>query len=312
MNGSEWYLKRLIETGSFRPISGYKETQLYHKSHYPNQEYKGLAKLFTAENWDVDAWMTLCKKVGVTYVILTAKHHDGYCLWPSKTANQWNSVEVGPKLDLVSTFKAAAKRHGLQFGLYYSWSEFEVGCTKEYCDNVVRPQMTELMAHQPDIWWFDGHWSMNTKYSQTMMSNICDQIHKMTPNALINDRIGSKVEFKSPRYLGRSNYRVYDDRALPAKRPPCPWEHINTIGMSWGRNRSQTKEHYKTGQGLFDLYNQVKLLGGRFLLNLGPDCDGQLDPFEVESLLELGKLIGVEAELDPDEPEVTTTTRKSQ
>lgn len=169
-NGSEWYAKRLSEKGGFRPISGWKETQEYHKQKYGDAKYSAFADSFKAEKYntvgdnkdvktanaitEVDKWMLLAKSIGATYVILTSKHHDGFCLWPTSTTN-FNSMKTGAKQDLLAIFKAAALRHNLKFGIYYSWSEFNIGCTKKYMDEVVKPQIKELIAYKADRWWFD-------------------------------------------------------------------------------------------------------------------------------------------------------------
>ena len=294
-NGGEWYLKRLKEKGTWSPISGWEATQKYHKETYGDMQYEDFAPLFQAENWNPDQWMELCQKVGATYVIITAKHHDGYCLWPTKTREQ----DLGfLPTDLIKTFAESAKKHNLKFGVYYSWGEFQVGCSQTYLNSIVAPQIHELMAYSPQIWWFDGDWfckdKPNKQFNKQFMDKICDEIHQKLPNATINDRIGHFDERKDPNYLGRADYRVYGDRAIPKVKPLVPWEHINTIGLSWGRNRAQTANHYKTPQKLLELYSQVKSLGGRFLLNLGPNSDGTLDELEVQRLIEFSSLAGLD------------------
>lgn len=103
-NGSEWYLKRLSTPadGGFRPTSGWKETKEFHKKTYgDNYPYADFAKEFTADALDLDQWMTIFKSMGARYAVLTAKHHDGFCLWPTKTT-KFNAVDGAPaKRDLV-------------------------------------------------------------------------------------------------------------------------------------------------------------------------------------------------------------------
>lgn len=288
-NGSEWYLKRLTETGDFRPISGWKETQDFHNKTYGNKKYEDFASDFQTDKWNPDQWMELCKSVGASYVILTAKHHDGYCLWDTKTT-KFNSVETGNK-DLIKLFADSAKKYNLKFGIYYSWTEFNKNCIKSYVDSVMYPQVLELIKYRPDIWWFDGDWNCKSQYSIKKIEQLCDLIRKDNLDALINDRLGKNDKFKDPNFLGKASYRVYQDRFIPSKKPEVPWEHINTIGMSWGRNKCQTKKDYKTPEELLALYNKVTSMNGRFLLNLGPNNDGTLDEFEVETLKKFSELI---------------------
>jgi alpha-L-fucosidase len=293
-NGSEWYQARLEDKGTWRPLAGHQKTKDYHLKHFGSRPYSDFAQEFKAEKWDPDQWMTLCKSVGATYVILTSKHHDGYCLWPTATTD-YNSLKTGPKRDLIGEFAQSARKHGLKFGIYYSWMEFNRSCTIDYMTKVVRPQVQELIAYQPDIFWFDGDWECKSISGCQIIKDLCTQIKHTLPYVQINDRLGAHQSVKEnrqdPNYLGSATYRNYTDRALPAQSPSVPWEPIHTIGQSWGRNQVQQATQYKTGPQLFSLYKQVQALNGRFLLNLGPSADGSLDPHEEQSLKDFGSLV---------------------
>lgn len=286
-NGSEWYLKRLMEKGTFRPIYGWKETQKYHQEKYGDKKYEEFIYDFTADKWNPDEWMELCKSVGAEYVILTSRHHDGFCLWNTKTT-EYNSMNSGAKKDLIKLFIKSARKYNLKVGLYYSWSEFGKGCTKQYLNDIVSKQIDELILYKPDIWWFDGDWICTTQFSKNFISSICKKLKISNPNIEINDRLGCEKELKEQRknmnFLGDATYRSYGDREFPNEDVNVPWEHINTIGYSWGRNKQQEKRHYKTPLQLRELFKTVKNLNGKLLLNLGPNANGSLDRFEVDSL----------------------------
>jgi alpha-L-fucosidase len=242
-------------------------------------KYEDFANMFLCEKLDFDEWMKTALSIGATYVIFTARHHDGYCLWDTKTTSN-NSMQTGPKRNLLKEFQTSAKKHGLKFGIYYSWSEFHTGVTIKYFNDIISPQMEELRKYNPDIWWFDGHWSLKTKFAMAKTVEICEDLKTENKEVEINDRVGdTKV----------STFRSFCDRYMPTQKPTFKWEHINTIGYSWGRNRDQKEEHYKTGKELYELYKKVKDLGGNFLINLGPNADGTLDKFEVNSLKEFGE-----------------------
>ncbi len=295
-NGSEWYAKRLsITPGTPRPTSGWQETQQYHRQEYGDDfAYSDFKERFTAEHWRPDEWMAAFKHAGASYAILTSKHHDGFCLWPTTTSKFSTAHAATARFahpDLVAEFKQACARAGLRFGLYYSWSEFGRACTKDYMDRVVVPQIDELIRYRPTIVWFDGDWPCNTKYAQTIMDQCVTRIKQKLPGVEINDRVGHSAERKDPNFLGPSTYRVYDDRALPTVQPAVPWEHVNTIGLSWGRNKQQTDAHYKSGQELMRLYTRVTSLNGRFCLNVGPDADGQISTQELSRLRAFAQLL---------------------
>ncbi len=296
-NGSEWYLKRLEENGNFRPISGWKETQAFHEENFPDIEYKDFAKQFVCDGWNPDDWMKMCKENNAEYVILTSKHHDGFCLWDTKTT-EYNCASSS-KQDLLKEFCQSARKYGLKVGIYYSWSEFGKGCTKDYMNNTVTEQMKELEKYKPDIWWFDGDWSCSTKYSKELVTSICKGLKEKNPNVKINDRIALNKELKDDKnYLGEATHRNYGDRFMPEETPKVKWEHINTIGISWGYNKMQEECDYKTGDELYELYEEVRMKHGDFLINFGPKADGTLDDNEVKSFLRLSELI------DENTPEI--------
>jgi alpha-L-fucosidase len=277
-NGSEWYLKRLREKGTYRPISNYRETQEHHRSTYPNTDYFDFKLDIQMKN--IDQWMKIANAIKASFVIMTTKHHDGFALWPSKAPGKSSSI------DYMAMFKEAAIRAGLSFGFYYSWSEFGRGMTIDFINLVVIPQIDELKEYEPEHWWFDGDWSMSTKYAQRAIDNICSNL-----TGTINDRIGHAIERKNPDFLGKSHYRVYKDRAMPVEKPNVKWQHINTVGLSWGRNKQQRGSHYKSGMELLELYQRVVQLDGDFLINIGPDHMGEIDPYEANSLTEFSVLL---------------------
>lgn len=276
-NGSEWYLKRLMDPGTYRPISGHAETKAYHAETFGDRTYFDLKKDFTPTDWDPQEWMDIAKGIGASYVILTSRHHDGFCLWDTATTD--NKSEV----DVLATFAKSAKENGLKFGIYYSWIEFGQGFTQTYIRSVTLPQIAELEKYKPDIWWFDGHWDIKTQVGISTVQGISKRFVKA--GLEVNDRVGPVTDADVGKIC---SYRNYSDRYLPDESPGVRWEYIGTIGQSWGANKSATK--YKTGRELLELRDKVHLMGGRFLINMGPLADGSLLPQEVKSLRDLAGL----------------------
>jgi alpha-L-fucosidase len=310
-NGSEWYLKRLTENGTYRPISGWKETQAYHRKVYGDKDYYSfellpctkVGKVNTVEVDDTKdepgsdsgttytsvyntftQWMELAVECKAEYVILTAKHHDGWCLFNTSTTHR-NCVTQAPHINLLKLFTEIARTYGLKVGVYYSWMEFGKGVTKAFIKDTIDPQMRELIEYDIDLWWFDGDWACTTQYAKEYVRRIVKSL-----KGEVNDRV-CLVDTGTGNFndIGCSTFRVYEDRFLPAYTPTLPWQHINTIGDSWGRNKQQNK--YKSGDELYKLYTEVTSKRGSFLLNLGPDENGILDEQEVASLKRLNELI---------------------
>ena len=275
-NGSEWYLERL-QPNKFRPVSGSTQTQEYHKHVYNDSDYYGAKICINRES--IRHWIHICKQSGATYVVITAKHHDGFCLWNTETTNNKHSENI------LLIFKEETIRAGLKFGIYYSWYEFLRKSTVSYFNEICIPQVTELYTqYNPDYMWFDGDWPFKQKIVMTSIAQLIRNMREQNPHILINDRIGKGCS-------ELASYQVGNDRHIPESKQTSSWQHINTIGLSWGYNKMQEPIDYKTGRDLYKLYEKVIELGGTLLLNLGPDHNGNLDPREVESLSSFSSLV---------------------
>lgn len=278
-NGSEWYYGRLIDTNNFRPISGQSYTKKYHEANYSGVDYfDNIGKITNDEN-KVKNWVKFAKENKASYIILTSKHHDGICLWDTKT----NAKKS--EMDICKVFSDECKKQGIEFGLYYSWFEFGKPFTVKYFNEYCVNQLNELIAYDPTYLWFDGDW----KITQTNIVNkIKDMIEELREAGIVvNDRCGLKDEDKEI----MCDYRVFSDRYIPDKKLDINWQHINTIGYSWGYNKEQKDEHYKSGEQVYQLYKQVSDLGGDFLLNIGPDDNADIVKNEKEAIEYLSKKV---------------------
>jgi alpha-L-fucosidase len=273
-NGSEWYYKRLHEKGDYRPISGHLETKKYHEKNFSGRNYYDLKVEFDKEtrNFNFDSLFQKLVNTKVSYIILTAKHHDGFCLWNTRTTN--NKSER----DLVGEFFECGHKYGIKVGIYYSWFEFGKSITKDFIHNIILPQIVELRNYKPFYWWFDGHWEIKTKYAKDILSTTATVLHK---EALVNSRI-----------IGYDyDITIFGDRLYPTFVPEYKWEYIFTIGYSWGYNKAQEKCDYKDGKHIKRLYEIVSEKKGDFLINFGPTMTGELDKNEYESYTEFIRLI---------------------
>lgn len=271
-NGSEWYLERLQER-SYRPVSGSDNTQKNHLKYGINYNYFNAP--FSVNRERISEWMDICVKCRATYVIITTRHHDGFCLWNTKTTNKKTQE------DIVLIFKEEAEKRGLIFGIYYSWFEFLETMTIDYFTRICIPQINELLTYSPRMIWFDGSWKITQKMLLEYIRNMV--IFLKNNGIVINDRIGESNKDVASFYVG-------SDRFIPSQ-PMNNWQHINTIGLSWGYNKEQEDCDYKSGRQLFELLKTVVFLGGNLLLNIGPKHDGFLDSHELRSLNELSGLL---------------------
>jgi alpha-L-fucosidase len=269
-NGSEWYYGRLVDNNNFRPISGHKSTKKHHKETYGESDYfDNLDKITNDEN-KVKEWVSLAKNKGASYIILTSKHHDGVLLFDSKTSS------LKSQMNICRVFSDECKKQNIKFGFYYSWFEFGVAFTQKYFKNYCVPQLEELIEYEPNYMWFDGDWKITQKTIQKEIRSIVEVMK--TNNILVNDRIGKNN-------YDVANYRVFSDRYIPKEKlDGVKWQHINTIGYSWGYNKMQNKSDYKSKDEIYYLYNQINNLGGTFLINLGPNENAEIVEEELEAL----------------------------
>jgi alpha-L-fucosidase len=282
-NGSEWYLGRLTKT--HRQSYSDKLTIEYHKKHYGDMDYYDFASMLNGSKFDADEWCKLFKSVGAKYIVFTAKHHDGFCMWNTKTTKH-NITNTPLKRDVTKELRESAIKHGLKFGIYYSWMEFNKGATDSYIKTIVKPQLLELMTYKPDLWWMDGDWIATADKWQS--DKFVEAIHKR--GAIINSRLGSSSPLRGKGTKG-GDYDNFSDRFIPDKKMDKIFESCWTIGLSWGYNKQQKIGDYKTSEKLFEIYNEVTSKNGNLLLNIAPDSNGEFDKIEKERLIGLGKLI---------------------
>lgn len=274
-NGSEWYLERLQER-SYNPVSGSDRTKAYHKKYGVDFDY--FRAPFFINREAICKWLDLCVKCKASYVLITAKHHDGFCLWNTNTTNNKSSN------DIILMFKEEALKRNLIFGIYYSWFEFLHSMTIDFFNNVCIPQLRELIEYNPSIIWFDGDWKVKNQYIIQKIAEIV--IFLRNRNITINDRICEANKQYASFLVGpdRSFYGGINCTTIP-------WQHINTIGLSWGYNRDQEKTDFKTALDLYEMISTVIKMGGNILLNIGPKHDGTLDHNEEKILNDLSALL---------------------
>src|SRR5258706_3013307 len=191
----------------------------FHRKKFGSLTYYQLADQFKAQLFNPDDWARLFEQSGAKYIVLTSKHHDGYCLWPSQEANRawgfpWNAVEVGPKRDLIRYFFAAVRKTTVHPGMYYSLYEWFNPLWKkdpaEFASKHTWPQMKELITrYQPDVFWTDGDWDAdeNVWKSKEFLAWVYNE-SPVKDRVVSIDRSGS-----GPRF---NHARGYAPECLPA------------------------------------------------------------------------------------------------
>ncbi|MCC6461063.1 MAG: alpha-L-fucosidase [Saprospiraceae bacterium] len=293
-NYAEWYQNSLENNAHDGKV------RAFHQTNFGNRSYYDLADDFHAELFEPDEWAKLFEKSGAKYVVLTSKHHDGFCLWPSATADKtwgfpWNSVARGPKRDLVGDLFTALEKTSVKPGLYYSLYEWYNPLWKfdhnRYAFEHALPQLHDLVTkYQPWVLWSDGDWdeTPDTWRSPQFLAWLYNQ-SPVRDRIVVNDRWGSGVRFKhagiyTPEYQPDLDF---EDHA---------WEESRGMGFSYGYNRAEDAGDYNSAQTLvLHLIDKVSR-GGNFLLDIGPDAHGKIPPIMQERLLDLGKWMAINNE----------------
>ncbi len=263
---------------------------LQHDAKIPVADYAKLAEKFNPTQFDADAWVSLAKSAGMKYVVITAKHHDGFAMFRTKVT-PFNIVDATPfKRDPVAELAAACHKQGLRFGVYYSqaqdwhhpggfvangkWDPAQAGDYDAYLRNIAAPQVKELMSNYGPIsviWW-DTPFDMTTARAKPL-GDLLD----LMPGIISNDRLGSGV---------RADYVTPEQRIPPNGYGGRDWETCMTINNTWGYKVDD--HNFKSTKSL--LYNLIDIAskGGNYLLNVGPTAEGVIPQPEVDRLQEMG------------------------
>ena len=249
----------------------------------PWSEYEPLADRFTAEKFDPRAWARLARQVGMKYVVLTTKHHEGFCLWDSKVCT-FNSVNRAAKRDIVAEFVDAVRSEGLKVGLYYSLGDWRNpdwfrGWQGDAAARIAFVQWThdlvrELVSNygRIDLLFYD----LPQCYTATQWRSVelNAMVRALQPHIVINNRSMTTEDYATP-----------EQHAHPSDAGR-PWECCMTLNDHWGYCPSDT--NYKTARTIALTLAHCASFGGNLLLNVGPDGCGEIPQASVKILQEVG------------------------
>lgn len=283
---AEWYWYRIHN----------KQKNFYDfhvKNFGSNFAYQQFEPMFKAELFNPDQWAELFKNAGARYVVLTSKHHEGYTLWPSEEADKawgrpWNAVSGTPQRDLLGDLTNAVRNKGLRMGYYYSLYEWYnpiwLYDKKKYVEEHMFPQFKDLVnRYKPSVIFSDGEWDLSDTAwkSPELMAWLFNE-SPVAKEVVINDRWGKHNREKNT----GSTYTTSEYGS--GKDASIVWEENQGIGHSYGFNRNENVNDYKTGDELILMLIDIVSRGGNLLLNVGPTADGRIPVIQQERLLEIG------------------------
>ena len=254
----------------------------------PVAEYRRLAERFDPQELDPLAIVRRAKAWGMRYVVVTAKHHDGFALYDSR-ADDYNVMHTPYGRDIIGAFAEACRQEGMPFGIYYSqmqdWAHpngngntWDFDPVRQdfskYFYGKCLPQVRELLTNYGDVYlmWFDTPYDM----PQALCRELSDTVKALQPQCLVNGRIGYKL----------GDYRQMADNSIPRNVYHGAFEVPMTLNRSWGFSAPDTE--WATPADVIRNLVQIRGRGGNLLLNIGPDGRGAVPPASVDVLDAVG------------------------
>ena len=290
---AEWYLNGL-NTGDTARLR-------YHEQNYGKDFlYRDFINLFNPINYDSDRWAELFKNAGAKYVVLTSKHHDGFCLWPNQQSRGYNSFDGIAGRDLLGELNKSVKEIGLRAGFYYSLYEWDHPDYPEnlpkYVNNYMMPQLKDaVQRYSPDIIFSDGEWDRSSYEwkSEKFLAWLYNESNA-PEDVVVNDRWGGETRFQHGGYFS-TEYDPSSDY-IDENFITRGWEECRGMGKSFGYNKNEDLDDYNTSTELIRLLVDIVSRGGNLLLNIGPKSDGSIPDLMVNRLSEIGEWLNQNGE----------------
>lgn len=279
--------------------------------------YDNLYKQFNPKDFNPSRWAKQAKQMGARYMIFTTKHHDGFALWPTKYSN-YNIANTPYKKDIVKQVVDAYTAEGIDVFLYFSVLEWNnpdyISKTPETPEEkkkfnrflqYTRNQLLELLANYPQIkgLWFDGTWDRSWISSYEFTYHLEKELRTKHPGLIIgsrfrNDEFGKRHFDTNGDLLG--DYEQGWERKLPGDFKWLngnDWDAVMTIPPNgWGYMKDWSGIYIKTADDLLDMLMHSVSMNGNFVLNFGPDGNGNMHPGEDKLAKQIGDWMKINSE----------------
>jgi alpha-L-fucosidase len=283
-----------------KEVAGYAEW-IQAKADITPQDYAMLTHSFNPKDFNADEIVSIAKKAGMKYIVITTKHHEGFCLWDSKYTD-FDVAKTPFKRDILAELSAACRKNGIKFGTYYSiidwhhnsqqrnpsgegswahWAQIQMKASQRPAYiNYMKNQIKELVDnYDTDILWFDGDWV--DWWNNDVGIDLYNYIRGLKPGIIINNRVAKRSSFKK-------DFGTPEQEHLKSK-VAHKWEACYTLNDSWGFKLND--HNWKSPTTVFQKLKEINNNGGNFLLNIGPDGNGNIPPKSKQILLKVGELL---------------------
>ncbi|MGA3244700.1 MAG: alpha-L-fucosidase [Bacteroidota bacterium] len=257
------------------------------KGEIPVEVYDSLYKQFNPVKFRADEWVSIARSAGMKYMVLTAKHCDGFCLWHS-SVDEYTIANTPFKRDVCGELADAAHKAGMRVGWYYSPMDWrDPDCRTERNGVYVKRMqghLRELLGNygRIDLLWFDtdggpAPWDQAATYAL---------VRSLQPQLIINNRLdmGSQEDYKAQNIGSNADYQTPEQR-IGAFDNIHPWETCMTLGTQWSW---KPQDSIKTFEECLHILVQCVVGDGNLLLNVGPMPNGEIEPRQVQVLRRIG------------------------
>ncbi|HEY2720585.1 MAG TPA: alpha-L-fucosidase [Chitinophagaceae bacterium] len=278
----------------------------------PVHEYEKFVQQFDPEKFDAEEWVKLAKAAGMKYIVITSKHHDGFCMFNTKQTD-FDIMSTPFHRDIMKELSAACKKEGIQLCFYHSIMDWHhpdylprrnwetdrptTGANFENYVAYLKSELKELLTNYGKIGvlWFDGEWE-NT-WTHERGKDLYEYVRSLQPSIIINNRVdvgrsGMQGLTKEGEFVG--DFGTPEQEIPPTGIPGIDWESCMTMNNNWGYNSHDN--HWKSPEDLVQKLIDIASKGGNFLLNIGPTSEGVFPGPAIDRLKEIGSWMSKNSE----------------
>ncbi|MFZ9262960.1 MAG: alpha-L-fucosidase [Chitinophagaceae bacterium] len=284
---------------------------IMHSANIPIPEYEKFVQQFNPTQFNAKEWVAVAKKAGIKYIVITSKHHDGFCIWDSKVTN-YDIMDASPfKRDILKELSDACKEANIKMCFYHSimdWHHPDAESKKDYThqhsanpnfakyrEEYLKPQLKELIEkYDPAVLWFDGEWI--PEWTEDQGKDLYNYLRNLKPDLIINNRVGKGR-------AGMQGMNKYQDAAGDFGTPEqeilegtsdTDWESCMTMNDTWGFKKNDN--NWKSSETLIHNLVDIAAKGGNYLLNVGPTAEGLIPAPSVDRLKDMGNWLKINGE----------------
>jgi len=283
------------------------------RARIPLDEYDKFVNQFNPTQFNAEEWVRMAKDAGMNYIVITSKHHDGFCLFDSKET-EFDVMATPFKRDILLELAKACRKEGITLCFYHSimdWHhpdylprrEWEKGLrSTEGADfnryvEYMKRQLKELLTNYGAIGvlWFDGEWEPT--WTSAYGIDLYDYVRGLRPSIIVNNRVGigragMAGMTKEGEFAG--DFGTPEQEIPATGMPGLDWETCMTMNTHWGYNKND--DNWKSGPDLIRTLTDIASKGGNFLLNVGPTAEGLFPGASIERLKQIGAWMKINGE----------------